>query len=118
LQHLSDPFAAATSSPRGRDVDTWPAFFVRFCPAPSIRIMKNFHSGPFQIGQKLLYCSSETNKIQTVTFVSLGPRVGKTTNGLKDTVIGSSKTAIVRDRKGDLMTVKLSDLNPHPSSGN
>ena len=78
--------------------------------------MKNFESGTFKVGQKLLHCYSEKNKIQTVTFVSMGPRVGKRTNGSRDTVIGKSETAIVRDRQGDLLTVKLADLKPHPSA--
>ena len=74
--------------------------------------VKSFESGPFQVGQKLLYCSG--TKIQTVTFVSLGPRMAKGGNGARDTILGPPQTAIVRDRSDSLLTVNLSDLKPLP----
>ena len=73
--------------------------------------MKSFESGPFEVGQKLLYCPPGT-KIQTVTFVSLGPRVGKSLGKVPDTVTLPPKTAVVKDRKGNLVTVNLADLKP------
>lgn len=73
--------------------------------------MKNFDSGPFSVGQSLLYCAG--TKIQTVTFLSLGPRVGKLAG--KDMVTSNPQTAIVRDQSGNLITVNLADLQPLPS---
>lgn len=60
-----------------------------------------------------LHCAAGA-KLQTVTFVSLGPRTGKTGNGSDETILEPPQTAIVRDRNDNLITVKLADLKPLP----
>jgi len=70
--------------------------------------VKNYDSGPYSVGQELLLHVGV--KQVRVTFVSLGPRVGKAVG--EDTVTHNPKTAIVRDACGDLLTVKLADLKP------
>lgn len=72
--------------------------------------MKNFESGSFKVGEKLLHCAGA--KSRTVTFVSLGPRLGKSVG--KDTVTSVPETAIVRDKDDNLITVKLAELKPLP----
>ena len=70
--------------------------------------MKNFDSGPYQVGQRLFL--RDGVKLIPVTFVSLGPRLAKSAG--KETVTGDPKTAIIRDKSGDLITVPLADLQP------
>jgi hypothetical protein len=70
--------------------------------------LKNFDSGQFEVGQKLLHCAGK--KIRTVTFVSLGPRLGKGVG--EDAVTNAPQSAIVRDKDGNLVTVNLADLKP------
>lgn len=79
-----------------------------------VGIMKNFDAQKFHVGQKLMYCAG--TKIQTVTFVSMGPRIGKAAG--KDTVTRPPQTAIVRDADDNLITVRLEHLRPLPPSDN
>lgn len=72
--------------------------------------MKTHGSQPYNIGQSLLY--RKGNQLHPVTFVSLGPRVAKGVG--RDAVTSEPQSAIVRDASGDLMTVRLSDLQPAP----
>lgn len=68
--------------------------------------MKNLDPGKFQVGQNLCY---RVGKIDLpVTFLSYGPRMGKTAG--KDTILHNPQTAIVRDANGNFITVRLDDL--------
>ncbi len=72
--------------------------------------MKNFDSGKFKVGQRLMLRVGM--KLIPVTFISLGPRIAKSVG--KDTVTRDPEFAIVRNGCGDLITVKLADLQPAP----